>query len=116
MMDKFLVLYNAPVSVVDEWTKKPAEERKGEESKMQDAWQKWMSANAKNMVDKGAGVGKPKRVSSSGVADARNDIMLYEIVQADSHDAATKLFQGHPHLGIPQATIEIMPLRAMGSM
>ena len=112
-MNKFLVLYMAPAAVLDEWMKKPAEERKGEETKMMDAWQKWMSANASKFADKGAGAGKPKRVSSTGVTDGRNDIMMYQIVQADSHDAAAKMFVGHPHLGIPQATVEIMPLKAM---
>jgi hypothetical protein len=52
-------------------------------------------------------------VSSSGVNDARNDIMMYQIVQANSADEAAKMFVGHPHFGIPQATIEVMPLKAM---
>jgi hypothetical protein len=112
-MSKFLALYMAPHTVIDEWMKKPEQERKSEETKMMDAWQKWMSANAKNFVDKGAGAGKPKRVSSTGVADGRNDIMMYQIVEADSPDAAAKMFVGHPHFGIPQATIEVMPLKSM---
>ena len=112
-MDKFLVLYKAPNAVVDEWMKKPEEERKPEEAKMMDAWKKWMSANASKMTDKGAGAGKPKIVSSSGVRNGRNDIMLYQIVQANSADEAAQMFVGHPHFGIPEATIEVMPLRAM---
>jgi len=113
-MDKFLVLYRAPISVVDEWMKKPEQERKPEETKMMDAWKKWMSVNASKITDKGAGAGKPKIVSSSGVKDARNDIMMYQIVEANSATEAAKMFEGHPHLGIPQATIEVMPLKAMG--
>ena len=112
-MDKFLVLYRAPISVVDEWMKKPEQERKPEETKMMDGWKKWMSVNANKITDKGAGAGKPKVVSSSGVKDARNDIMMYQIVQASSADEAAKMFDDHPHLGIPQATIEVMPLKAM---
>ncbi len=45
--------------------------------------------------------------------DARNDIMMYQIVQANSADEAAKMFVGHPHFGIPQATIDVMPLKAM---
>jgi hypothetical protein len=112
-MDKFLVLYRAPNSVIDEWMKKPEQERKPEETKMMEAWKKWMSANGSKLTDKGAGAGKPKVVSSSGVKDARNDIMLYQIVQANSADEAAKMFVDHPHFGIPQATIEVMPLKAM---
>src|SRR5664279_6378374 len=112
-MDKFLVLYRAPNAVFDEWMKKPEGERKPEETKMMDAWKKWMSANAANFTNKGAGAGKPKVISESGVRDSRNDIMMYQIVQASSADEAAKLFVGHPHFGIPQATVEVMPLKTM---
>jgi len=112
-MDKFLVLYKAPNAVVDEWMQKSEQERKPDETRMMDAWHQWMSANAAGFADKGAGAGRPKVVSSSGVKDARNDIMMYQIVQATSADEAAKMFVGHPHFAIPQATIEVMPLRAM---
>src|SRR5438067_9055074 len=112
-MNKFLVLYRAPNSVIDEWMKKPEQERKPEETKMMQGWKKWMSANDSNLTDKGGGAGKAKVVSSSDVKDARNDIMMYQIVQANSADEAAKMFVGHPHFGIPQASIEVMPLKAM---
>ena len=114
-MDKFLVLYRVPNSVIDEWMKKPEQERKPEEAKMMEAWKKWMKANGSKLTDTGAGAGKPKVISLSGVRDARNDIMMYQIVQANSADEAAKLFVDHPHFGIPQATIEVMPLKAMES-
>ena len=36
--------------------------------------------------------------------------MPYAIVDAESHDAAARAFEGHPHFGIPQASIEVMQL------
>jgi hypothetical protein len=42
--------------------------------------------------------------------------MLYAIAQAQSHEAAAKSFEGHPHLQIPQATIEIMELNPLHGM
>jgi hypothetical protein len=39
--------------------------------------------------------------------------MLYSFVEADSHEAAAKAFEGHPHLQIPQSSIEVMEVRAM---
>lgn len=107
-MKDFLILYMAPVAVVDEWRKKPAEERKPEEEKMMTEWKAWMSKNAQRFSNKGAGVGKTKRVTAQGPSDVRNDVMLYAVVQAESHDQAAQLFVGHPHLQIPQASIEIM--------
>jgi hypothetical protein len=115
-MKKFLVLYLAPVSVVDDWKKTDPAKRKDAEEKMQREWKKWMSDHAKMFVDAGAGVGKTKRVASQGSSDTRNDVMLYAIAQAQSHEAAAKSFEGHPHLQIPQATIEIMELNPLHGM
>ena len=61
----------------------------------------------------GAGVGKTRRVTAQGSAAGRNDIMLYAIVQAESREAASKMFEDHPHLGIPQSSIEIMEIHAL---
>jgi hypothetical protein len=113
-MAKFLVLYLAPHAVVDEWMKTPPEKRKAEEEKMMIEWKKWTSEHASMFADPGAGAGKPKRVDANGVSDARNDIMLYAIMNADSLDAAAKTFRSHPHLGIPQSSIEVMELKSHG--
>jgi hypothetical protein len=115
-MKKFLVTYLAPTSVIDDWKKKAPEQRKEEEEKMQGAWKNWMSSNAKMFVDRGAGVGKTKRVTSNGAADARNEIMLYSIIEADSQESAAKTFEGHPHLQIPQSSIEVMEINPLPSM
>jgi hypothetical protein len=39
--------------------------------------------------------------------------MLYSVIEAESHDIAAKAYEGHPHLGIPQASIEVMAIRPM---
>jgi hypothetical protein len=75
-----------------------------------------MSGHAKVFADKGAGVGRTKRVSSQGSTDIKNDIMLYAIIQAESHQAAAKLFEDHPHLQIPQSSIEIMEIHPLHGM
>jgi hypothetical protein len=115
-MRKFLVLYLAPVSVLEEWKKTDPEKRKAAEAKMQGEWRRWMSDHAKALADKGAGVGKTKRVTAQGTSDTRNEIMLYAIAEAESHEAATKLFEGHPHLQIPQSSIEIMEVHPLSGM
>ncbi len=115
-MKKFLVTYLAPAAVVDEWKKSEPEKRKQDEEKMQGEWKSWMRAHAKVFADAGAGVGKTKRVTGKGTADARNDIMLYSVVEADSHDAAARTFEGHPHLQIPQSSIEVMEINPLPAM
>jgi hypothetical protein len=115
-MKKFLVTYLAPASVIDDWKKTEPKQRKEAEEKMQADWKKWMGDHSQMLADKGAGVGKTKRVTAKGTTDARNDIMLYAIVDAESHEAATKAFEGHPHLQIPQASIEVMEINPLHGM
>jgi hypothetical protein len=112
-MKKFLVIYLAPASVIDDWKKTDPETRKAAETQMRENWGKWMGRNAGIFVDRGAGVGKTRRVTAQGSDAARNEIMLYGIVQAESHEAAAKLFEDHPHLGIPSASIEIMEIHPL---
>lgn len=111
-MQKFLVLYLASHEGMDEWMRRPEEERKEEDEKMMREWDAWMSEH-KNMLRESFGTGKPKRVTRGNVEDARNDVMLYSIVEAESLEAAAELFKDHPHFGIPDATIEVMPLKSL---
>jgi hypothetical protein len=112
-MKTYLVTYLAPASVIDDWKKTDPETRKTAEEKMREDWGNWMRKHANIFVDKGAGVGKTRRVTAQGSGGARNDIMLYAVVQAESHEAASKLFEDHPHLGIPSASIEVMEIHSL---
>lgn len=69
-----------------------------------------MRDHAKMISDTRA-CGKTKRVSARGTSDTKNDIMLYSIVEAESQEAAAKSLEGHPHLQIPQSSIEVMEIR-----
>src|SRR4051812_38219758 len=112
---KFLVLYLIPASVMADWAKTDPTIRQPEEQKMQAAWGKWMGEHAKMIISTEAG-GKTKRVTASGVSDIKNDIILCSLVEAESHDAAEKAFENHPHLQIPQSSIEVMSVRPMSGM
>ena len=108
-MNRYFVLFSIPGRVVDEWRKNtPADQVKAQSEQMMGAWQKWMQDNGKSIVDRGVPLGKTKRVTANGVADIRNDLNWYLIVDAESHDAAAKMFTTHPHLQIPEAAVEVM--------
>jgi hypothetical protein len=115
-MKRFLVTYLAPGSVIDDWKKTESGKRKEAEERMQGEWRKWMGDHMKMFVDKGGGVGKTKRVTAQGTSATRNDIMLYAIVEAESHEEAAKNFAGHPHLQIPQSSIEVMEIHTLPGM
>jgi hypothetical protein len=110
---KFMVLYLVPAQVMGDWAKTDLETRKTAEEKMRAEWQQWMRDHA-GMIAVTEAAGKTKGVTSSGVSDTRNDIILYSIVEAESHDIAAKVFTHHPHLQIPQSSIQVMEIRPMG--
>jgi hypothetical protein len=104
---KFFVTYQMPHTGLDEWMKLPEAERKAQEVKMQSEWNVWMTEH-KGAITETAGVGKPKRITAKNVEDARNDLMMYSFVEAESLEAAADMFKDHPHFGIPGASIEVM--------
>ena len=73
------------------------------------AWGAWMGEHAAAVVDPGGPVGKTKKASTAGVSDTRNLVSGYTVIQADSHDAAVRMFEGHPHFSIfPGEAVEVM--------
>lgn len=111
-MKHFTVIYLAPVSMLEEWMKKPEAERKEAEAKMQQEWGVWMGEH-KDAVLNTIALGATKRVSQGGIEDAKNGMMLSSYVAAESAEAAAEIFKNHPHLAIPGATIEVMEARPM---
>jgi hypothetical protein len=113
-MKKFLVLYMASADAFAEMMKNTTPQQQQESM---DAWMKWMEANKSSFIDDGAPLGKTKRVDATGVSDTRNEIGGYSIVQAESADAAAKLFgKEQPHLQVPGAWIEIVEIMPMPGM
>ncbi len=112
-LKKFLVLYLVPADVLAGWAKTDPATREAAEQKMQGEWQRWMGEHAKMITLTEAG-GKTKAVTSAGIGDIKNDIMLYSLVEADSHESAAKAFAHHPHLTIPQSSIQVMEARSLG--
>lgn len=74
-----------------------------------EAWGRWVEANQEAIVDVGAPLGKTKKVSAAGLSDSNNNMAAYTIVRAPTHEAAARLFEGHPHFTIfPGDSVEIM--------
>jgi hypothetical protein len=112
-LKKFLVLYLVPVDVLAGWARTDPATKKVAEQKMQSDWQRWMGDHAK-MITLTEAAGKTRAITSAGIGDIKNDIMLYSIVEAENHNIAAKAFANHPHLTIPRSSIQVMEVRAMG--
>jgi hypothetical protein len=114
MMKKFLVLYMANSAEFEAMMRNatPEQQKNGME-----AWMKWMGDHQASLVDGGAPLGKTKRVDSKGASDTTNAIGGYSIIQAESADAATRIFgKDQPHLQMPGAWIEIIEIMPIPGM
>lgn len=110
-MKRFLAIYIGTEAALERsrWNKLQEDERKKREAAGMAAWMEWGTVNAAAIVDQGAPLGKTKRASPEGIADIKNVMTGYVIIQAESHEAAAKLFENHPHFTIfPGDSVEIM--------
>ncbi|MEI7932930.1 MAG: hypothetical protein WCI21_07745 [Alphaproteobacteria bacterium] len=110
-MKKFLVLYMGKTEDIGKQLPMPDEKTMAAGMA---AWGKWMVDHADAVVYDGGPLGRTKSTNRSGVSDMRNAIGGFTIVQAESHEAAAKMFENHPHYmifpGDHIETMEIMPI------
>jgi hypothetical protein len=110
-MKKFMAVFTGSPNAMDSYAKRFAneEERRANDRKGMEAWQKWVARNQKAIVDGGAPLGRTKRVTRDGISDVRNNLGAYTVVEAESQEAAAKMFLDHPHFTIfPGDGVEIM--------
>ena len=93
------------------WTALPEEQRRTKEREGMAAWKAWVEKHHAAIVGMGGPLGKTKKVSEHGIEDVSNLMSAYTVVRADSHNAAAKLFERHPHFTIfPGDSVEVMPV------
>ncbi|NQD87490.1 hypothetical protein HP499_06685 [Paenarthrobacter sp. CM16] len=102
-MTKYMVLYTAPQSA-ESAMQDSSPESAAEGMKV---WMDWAEKAGDGIVDLGTPLGGGKEIGTSGVSDSAADVAGYTILQADSMDAALALLEGHPHLMMPGASIQV---------
>ena len=110
-MKRFLAVYTGSPEANERsgWNKLTEAERGERAAAGMKAWMAWGEKHAAAIVEQGSPLGKTKRASAQGVSDTRNNLAAYVIVQAESHEAAARLFENHPHFSIfPGDGVEIM--------
>jgi leucyl aminopeptidase (aminopeptidase T) len=116
-MKTFLAIFTGSPSAMEAWQSMDAAQRQAKEQAGMAAWKGWADKNQSSIVDQGAPLGKTKRVAADGITDIRNNIGAYTVVQAESHQAAAKLFEQHPHFTIfPGDGVEVMECLPMPTM
>ena len=116
-MKKFLAVYTGTPAGMEKWKALSESERKQREQTGMKAWGDWMTKHQAIVVEQGGPLGKTKRVSTEGVADIRNALAGYVVVKAESHEAAARLFEKHPHFTIfPGDGVEVMEILPVPGM
>jgi hypothetical protein len=110
-MKTFLAIYlgslNAPGQA--QWNKLDEATRQARIASGMKAWGDWMTKHRAAVVVEGGPLGKTKRASADGVSDTKNNMSGYVVVRAESHEAAARMFENHPHFAIfPGESVEIM--------
>ena len=94
-----------------EWNALPEAERQARSERGLAAWKAWNERHRDAIVGMGGPLGKTRQVSPRGIEDVVNEFAGFTIVKADSHEAAAKLFENHPHFTIfPGESVEVMPV------
>lgn len=110
-MKRFLAIYLGAMhsEAFQKWRALDEATRKERERTGMEAWMRWGREHAKSIVYDGGPLGKTKRVDGAGVADTRNMMGGYVVVEAETHEAAARMFKNHPHFSIfPGESVEIM--------
>ena len=93
------------------WNALSDSERQKKEREGIAAWKAWVEKHHGAILEMGGPLGKTKKVSERGIEDISNMMSAYTVVRADSHEAAAKMFEKHPHFAIfPGDSVEIMPV------
>lgn len=93
------------------WYAMSEEERRAMDERGLAALAAWDAAHKDVIVYEGGPLGPTKRTSPAGIADVVNELTVFVVVRAPSHQAAAEMFAGHPHFTIfPCDSVDVMPL------
>jgi hypothetical protein len=109
-MPRFVAVYTMKPQDVAAFRARPKSEQQAIDEAGLKAWKEWGKRNAAAIVATDVMVGKTRRVTKAGIAEAQNQIAGFLIVEAADIAAAAGLFQDHPHITIfPGDGIDVMP-------
>ena len=89
----------------------PEDQRKAKEREGIAAWHGWMEKHKNAIVNGGGPLGKTKKIGPDGITDISNEMGGFCVFTAESHEAAAKMFENHPHFSVfPGERVEVMPV------
>jgi hypothetical protein len=110
-MPRFLAVYTMNPEDLARFRAMPKSEQDAIDAVGIKQWMDWEEKHAAFFADRGGMVGKTKRVTKDGVADVVNPLCGYIVVEAESIEAAARMFENHPHFSVfPGDGVDIMPI------
>lgn len=107
-MSKFMILYRAPLTAREQM----ANATPGQMQASMEAWQAWATKVSYAIVDLGSPLAHTTHVGP-GAASTEN-IGGYSILEAGSAEEVETILDGHPHLSMPDASIEVLEVIPIG--
>lgn len=109
-MKNFVAVYFSPAMNVEQMSSITEEQR----NQVMAAWMAWKEKVGNTVVDFGAPLmGGQRLTPGNGWAPSNAEISGYSLLQGESLEAVQALCADHPHLGTPEAAIEIHEAVAM---
>jgi hypothetical protein len=101
-MSKFIVLYRAPQSAMEQMASGSPEQREAGAA----AWRAWATKVSYALTDLGAPLAHTTHVGPGGASE--DGVCGYSILESGSADEIETILKGHPHLTVPGASIEVL--------
>ena len=103
-MSKFMILYRAPASAREQMENAPPEQRRAG----LEAWRAWASRVDYAIADLGSPLAHTTHVGPG--AASTDGVAGYTILQAGSAEEVETILDGHPHLTMPGASVEVLEI------
>ena len=110
-MTNYLVIYRAPVSASDQMAGASPEEAQAG----MDACMSWAGRAGSAIVDMGSPLARVDTIGAD-LGDGELAIAGFSVMQADSADALREALDGHPHLMMPGAALEVLEYLSLPGM
>ena len=108
-MARFMVLYRSSTSAREQMASATPEQMKAG----MDAWMAWAAKAGDAIIDLGAPLALATRVAPGTSTAGGDDISGYSILTAASAPDLSDVLAGHPHLGMPGNSIDVLELLSM---
>lgn len=110
-MKKYMAVFLGSEEAMKRWGSLGEQEKQAKQQKGIAAWGAWAEKYKSAVVEMGGPLGATMQVNEKGVSKIKNNLTAYNVVRAESHEAAAKIFLNHPHFTIfPGDRIEVMEI------